>query len=276
MDDPREIAIDSPAKAGFSDHYAQRFSGIGRLYGQHAMETLARAHVCVIGVGGVGSWVVEALARSGVGRLTLVDLDDVCVTNTNRQLHAHEPNVGRSKIEVMAERARAINPEVEVECVHDFLSAATANTIIRPEFDYVVDAIDQFRNKAELIAACHEHDVPVVVCGGAGGRRDPTRIRVDDLTRTSGDRLLRMLRKLLRREYGFSRRGKWKIACVYSDEPPLFPTADGSVCETRPEGTLRLDCASGFGTATFLTGTFGFLAASIVVSALVAAGEATP
>lgn len=241
----------------------ERFAGIGRLYGRDALERLRAAHVCVIGLGGVGSWTVEALARTGTGQLTLVDPDDVCVSNTNRQLHAHTPNIGRPKAQVLAERIHTIHPGAKVECVQDFFSSSTAEQVLAPGYDVVVDAIDQFKNKVLLLEACRARKQSVVVVGSAGGRRDPTRIQRADLTRAKNDKLLAMLRKRLRQKHGFPRTGAWKVPCVFSDELPFFPTPDGGVCREKPEGdSLRLDCASGYGAATFVTGVFGFVAAA--------------
>lgn len=250
--------------------YGERFSGVGRLYGRAGMERLSEAHVCVIGVGGVGSWTVEALARSGVGRLTLIDLDDVCVTNTNRQLHALDGAVGRPKVAVMAERVGRINPGCQVRAWDEFFTPSTAEEILAEGYDYVVDAIDQAHNKVLMIARCRALGIPVVTVGAAGGKRDPGQVRIADLTETTGDRLLRRVRKELRQKHGFPRgTRRWKLPCVFSTEAAMYPTADGSVCDTPdPEVSLRLDCSSGFGTATFVTGTFGFMAASVVVSAL--------
>ncbi|TNF26940.1 MAG: tRNA threonylcarbamoyladenosine dehydratase [Deltaproteobacteria bacterium] len=252
-----------------NDDYGTRFGGIARLYGVEGLERLRAARVMVIGIGGVGSWVAEALARSGVGALDLVDLDDVCLTNTNRQLHALTATVGRPKIEVMAERVATIAPECKVTPVHDFFTASNSVELIDPGLSWVVDAIDGFRHKVELITRCHEAGVPLVTMGGAGGRRDPTRVQVADLAESEGDRLLHRVRKELRQKRGYSRKGRWNIPCVFSAEPPVFPTPEGGVCETRDQAdTLRLDCASGFGTASFLTGAFGLAAASVVVSGL--------
>lgn len=250
--------------------FEARFAGIGRLYGRAAMERISLAHVCVIGLGGVGSWTVEALARSGVGSLTLVDLDDVCITNTNRQIHAVTASIGRPKAEVLRDRVLAINPEAQVRIICDYFTASTAESILAPGYDVVVDAIDQFRNKCRLLDACRALEQRLVVVGGAGGRRDPTRVRIADISRSEGDKLLSMLRKRLRQKHAFPRKDAWGIPCVFSDEPPSYPTADGEVCTTRPEGQgLRLDCRSGYGAAVFVTGTFGFLAASATVDLLV-------
>lgn len=250
-----------------------RFGGIARLVGRESAGRLARAHVCVVGVGGVGSWTVEALARSGVGALTLVDADTVCVTNVNRQLPALEHTVGRPKVQILAERVAAIHPGCRVDAVEEFFNAASAGRLLGAGFDWVVDAIDPVAQKALLIAACVQRGIPLVTVGGAGGRRDGTQVRVGELSRSGGDALLRAVRRVLRREYGMlgENDGPLGVPCVYSAEKPVFPGADGRVCEAPEEGTsLRMDCASGFGAATFVTGAFGFAAAGEVVRGLCA------
>ena len=250
--------------------YGTRFGGIGRLYGLEGLERLRAARVCVVGVGGVGSWAAEALARTGVGALTLIDMDDVCVTNTNRQLPALSDTVGRMKVDVIAERARLINPDCDVLALEEFFMESTADELLSPGYDIVVDCIDDLRNKALLLSECLKRDIRVVTCGGAGGKRDPTQIQEADLARSGADALLRRLRAKLRKQYGFEPEGDWGIPCVFSREKPVFPGADGQVCETPdPTQNLKLDCASGFGTATFVTGTFGFAAAAAAVEVLV-------
>ena len=249
--------------------YEARFSGIGRLYSAAGLERLRRAHVCVVGIGGVGSWAVEALARSGVGALTLVDLDEVCVSNINRQLHATTPNVGRPKAEVMAARCQAINPECEVRAMVDFFTPATAGQILSSPFDGVIDAIDNLPNKALLISHARAKGIPVVTTGGAGGRQSPSGILVKDLAQTTHDPLLQELRKRLRKEHGFPSDPKalFHVDCVYSPEPMVYPHKDGTVCGVKEaDSTLRLDCESGYGTAAFVTGTFGFMAAAQMVA----------
>jgi len=252
-----------------------RFGGIRRLYSREGLQRLGRAHVCVVGVGGVGSWAVEALARSGVGRLTLVDMDDVCVSNVNRQIHALDGEFKRGKVDVMADRVRAIHPGCEVRPIREFLVASNAPRLLEGALDFVFDAIDSPREKCLMIALCRERGLPLITAGGAGGRRDPTRVRVADLARSEGDRLLQSVRKTLRSDYGFPRGNrKFGVECVFSDEPPLYPQKDGTVCATREAGAdLRLDCRSGFGTATFVTGVFGFVAAARIVEHLAIAGE---
>jgi tRNA A37 threonylcarbamoyladenosine dehydratase len=252
--------------------YGVRFSGIRRLYSTEGLDRLHRAHVCVIGVGGVGSWTVEALARSGVGALTLVDMDDICVSNVNRQIHAVDSSIHKSKVEALAARVLEINPACQVHPVRAFFVQANAHKILQPGFNYVFDAIDAVREKALCLSLCREMKLPILTSGGAGGRRDPAQVRVDDLSRATHDRLLQSLRKKLRTDHGFPRgERKFGIECIFSPEPPVFPRKDGSVCATREEGSeLRLDCRSGFGSATFVTGTFGFVAAARIVSRIAA------
>jgi tRNA A37 threonylcarbamoyladenosine dehydratase len=252
-----------------SDDYLDRFGGIGRLYGVEGLERLHLAHVCIVGIGGVGSWAAEAIARSGVGAITLIDMDDLCVTNTNRQLPAMDGNTGRLKIEVMAERIKAINPECEITCVMDFVTEKNMRTLVHAGFSYVIDCIDSAKSKAALIAHCHINKIRIVVTGAAGGQIDPTQIQIIDVNKCAHDPLISKVRSLLRRDYSFSRNAKryYSIPCVYSTEQMTYPQPDGSVCRTKVEGdaSSRLDCESGFGSVTMVTGTFGFVAASRVV-----------
>ena len=250
------------------DDFETRFGGIARLYGKGGLEKLRAAHVCVIGIGGVGAWAAEALARSGVGALTLVDLDEVCVTNINRQLHALTETVGRAKVAAMAERIRAINPNCRVTTAQTFFTEQTAAELLAPEFDFVLDAIDDVTNKVLLLVRCHEETLPVIACGGAGGRRELTSIRVGDLSKASHDMLLAEVRRRLRKEHHFpAERSVMGVPCVYSVEKRVFPQPDGSVCEMRSEAEdgARLNCNGGLGSATFVTGAFGFAAAGFVV-----------
>ncbi len=249
-----------------------RFGGIKRLYGASGFEHLRQARVCIVGIGGVGSWVAEALARSAVGSLTLVDLDDICLSNVNRQIHALNGEVGKPKVQAMRCRCLAIHPECDVEARQEFFLPETAESILGKKFDYVVDAIDSGLHKALLIALCCARGIRIITVGGAGGRRDPAQARVADLGESTHDRLLVKVRKELRAQHGFPERPRrFGVEAVFSTEPMRYPWADGSVCESREEGSeLRLDCESGFGTASFVTGAFGLLAASRVVQGLVA------
>ncbi len=264
----------SDTSARMIDDYAQRFGGVGRLFGSPGLERLRAAHVCIIGVGGVGSWAVEGLARSGVGALTLVDLDDVCVTNVNRQLPALDGQIGRPKIEVLAERVRLINPACRVRPVAEFFTPASAGHLLQGPFSFVIDAIDRMTPKALLIAECTQRGWPVLTVGAAGGRRDPAQIRTGDLGEASKDELLRQVRKKLRRLHGYApgeEKGRmhFGIRCVWSEEKPVFPQADGSCgAEPEPGSNLKLDCESGLGTAVFVTGAFGLAAAGEVVRAI--------
>ena len=252
-------------------NFRERFGGVARLYGREGLERLSRAHVCVVGVGGVGSWTVEALARTGVGAITMIDPDDVCVTNINRQLPALDETVGRPKVAVLAERIASINTDCRVSAGQEFFSASSCERLLEPGFDWVVDAIDVPRNKCLLIAACRERAIPVLSVGGAGGRRDATLLRVADLARSGHDALLKTVRRELRERYGFARESgaEFGVPCVYSPEAPVYPWSDGSVCTVREGeadgGRLAMDCASGFGSAIFVTGAFGFAAAGEVV-----------
>jgi len=251
-----------------NEDYLQRFGGLGRLYGTSALSRLHAAHVCVIGVGGVGSWVVEALVRSGVGALTLIDLDDVCITNVNRQLPALDGNIGRPKVAALADRVRSINPGCRVTLHSDYFTAKSAEQLLAGRFDWVVDAIDGMSNKALLIAECVRRGQPVLTVGGAGGKRDATRIRCGDLGESQGDELLRQVRKKLRRDHGFAQgEGNiYGVPCVFSNEKPVYPLADGSCAiDPEPGSNLKLDCASGFGTGVFVTGAFGFVAGGEIV-----------
>ena len=249
-----------------------RFSGIGRLYGVQALEDLRRSHVCVIGLGGVGSWAAEALVRTGIGGLTMIDMDDICVSNSNRQLHTMNGTVGRTKVSVLAERFSLISPACRIEVVEDFVLPSTVERWVTRDFDVVLDAIDDLRNKCLLIDHACRLEIPVVTVGGAGGRRDPTQIRRADLRRSSGDGLLRQVRRMLRKDHGWGdREGDWGVPCIFSEEPPVYPSSDGGVCgSAEADGPRGLDCATGFGAATFVTGAFGFAAASATVDLLTA------
>jgi len=257
-----------------SEQSRARFGGVARLYGQDALERFGSARVAVVGIGGVGTWAAECLARSGIGHLTLVDLDEICVTNVNRQIHALDGQIGMQKAEAMANRVRAIHPDCEVNVVPAFFNERSAEGILAPGFDAVVDAIDTLRHKALLVAECHARQIPVVTCGAAGGRRDPTRIRTADLSFSGGDPLMHSLRRKLRREHGFpiipmaAKPQPMGIDAVYSDEPQVFPDGEGGVSCQRPETTTAgptLGCEAGYGSAAHVTGCFGMIAAGLVL-----------
>ncbi len=242
----------------------ERFRGIDRLYGAGSVARLANAHVCVVGIGGVGSWAVEALARSGVGKLTLIDADDICVSNVNRQSHALDGNFGRSKVDVIAERVRAISPGIEVDALGVFLTPSTLEELLDRDYDLVLDCCDAFRVKVEMIVWCRRRKLPLIVCGSAGGRTDPTLINVRDLSRTEQDAMLALVRKKLRDEFKFPRDRKryFSVPAVYSLENVRYPQADGSVCGTRPAAadSMKLDCGAGLGAAMHVTAAFAMAA----------------
>ncbi len=248
-------------------HWTERFGGIDRLYGAGALARFSRSHVAVIGLGGVGSWVVEALVRSGVGHLTLIDADDLCVSNTNRQLPALAGQYGRGKAEAMAERCRAINPRIAVDVVPSFLTPSNLDDLLGRGYHLVIDACDSFRTKVEAIVWCRRRKLPIITVGAAGGRRDPTLVRVRDLSRTEHDAMLALIRKKLRSEFNFPKGPKryFSVSAIYSLENVQYPQSDGTVCGLRPklgaDAALKLDCGAGLGAATHITGAFAFVAA---------------
>lgn len=248
-----------------SEQYLQRFGGIGRLYGQQALQALAQAHFMVIGLGGVGSWVAEALARSGIGEISLMDMDDVCITNTNRQLPAMDGAVGQSKVAVLAERLRLINPELVIHEIDDFLDADNIPEYITPAVDMVVDAIDAANVKSALVAYCSRQKRPLVMVGSAGGKTDPRQITSDDLAKVTGDPMLNKVKQQLYRWHNFAKtkNRRFRVEAVYSTEQAVFPQPDGEVCQQKSSMVdgVKLDCAGGFGAATMMTGSMGFVAA---------------
>lgn len=247
------------------DNYEQRFGGIGRLYTPDGLARLRQAHICVIGIGGVGSWVVEALARSGICELTLIDMDDICVTNINRQLPAMSGTIGKLKTEVMSERVKLINPECTVNIIDDFISPENQSDYLNRGYDYVIDAIDNVKTKASLIAYCKRNKINVITIGGAGGQTDPTQIQIADLSKTIQDPLLAKVRSVLRKDYNFSQnpKRKFSIDAVFSTQPLIFPQMTEG-CST----SATMNCANGFGAATMITATFGFFAVSRVIDKL--------
>ncbi|MDO6445922.1 tRNA cyclic N6-threonylcarbamoyladenosine(37) synthase TcdA [Colwellia sp. 1_MG-2023] len=253
--------------------YQLRFGGISRLYGQTGANIIQQSHFCVIGIGGVGSWAAEALARSGVGEITLIDLDDICTTNINRQIHALTDTVGESKVDVMAARIKQINPECKIHVIEDFVTAENLNELMAKGFDYVIDAIDSVKIKTTLIAHCKRNKIPLITIGGAGGQTDPSQIQLTDLSQTYQDPLLSKVRNQLRKDYNFSRNTKRKfgIDAVFSSEQLMYPDKAGEVCHAKQsqEGAMRLDCSGGFGAATHVTATFAFFAVSKAIRKLI-------
>ncbi|ASG66456.1 tRNA cyclic N6-threonylcarbamoyladenosine(37) synthase TcdA [Idiomarina piscisalsi] len=252
----------------------QRFGGVARVYGQQALSHFQQLHIVVAGLGGVGSWAVEALARTGIGKLTLIDLDDVCTTNINRQLPATDDTIGQLKTEVLAQRVKSINPNCEVKVIDDFLLPENFEEYLTG-VDAVLDAIDSVNTKAALVAWCKRRKLRLVVCGGAGGQIDPGMIRVGDLAKAKQDPLLAKVRSQLRRDYGFSKnpKRKWGVDCVYSEEQLRYPVIsgelEGEVTLQKPgSGSMRMDCSSGFGAAMVVTCSFAMQATATLLKRL--------
>jgi tRNA threonylcarbamoyladenosine dehydratase len=249
-----------------SPAYRLRFGGIARLYGENALLALANAHFAVIGLGGVGTWVAEALARSGVGELTLIEMDEVCVTNTNRQSHALQSNIGRSKNQIICERLRDINPEIIIHSVEDFIDQDNMKAVIGKQHHVVIDAIDAAHLKARLVAYCLAIKVRLITIGSSGGKRNPQAVTVDDLGRSISDPMLAKVRTQLYRHHNFARdkNRKFRVDAVYSIEQMVYPQPDGSVCmdkQALADG-VKLDCAGGFGSSMMVTASFGLIAAT--------------
>jgi tRNA A37 threonylcarbamoyladenosine dehydratase len=248
----------------------QRFGGTERVYGKTDTQKLADAHFCVVGIGGVGTWAAEALARTAIGEITLIDLDDICTTNINRQIHALKDTVGKSKVEVMAERILQINPDCKVHSVEDFITTDNLAELISTDIDYVIDAIDSIPAKAALLAHCKRQKIKVITTGGAGGQIDPTQILISDLSKTIQDPLAAKLRNQLRRFHNFSKNPKRRFAidCVYSTEQLRYPQPDGTanLQKSANLANAKLDCSTGFGASVAVTATFGFFAASRAIN----------
>ncbi len=241
----------------------ERFGGIERLYGMAGFEHLQQAHVAVVGIGGVGCWAAEMLARSGVGEITLIDADEVCVTNINRQVHALNSTVGQPKVMAMKNRILDINPDCEVHAVQQFFMASNADELLSADYDYLIDAVDSVKHKVLLLAMCREHNISVVTTGGAGGKTKANHLQVSDLAQTHGDRLLKKVRYELRRHHGFKGLNKFGITAIFSDEPMTLP-----FCETGEQQSYRLDCDSGYGTTPTVISGFGVMAADWVIQSL--------
>jgi tRNA A37 threonylcarbamoyladenosine dehydratase len=256
----------------------RRFDRMGRLVGDAAMEKLFNTHVMVIGLGGVGSWAAESLARSGVGRLTVIDFDEICITNANRQLHALQGLVGKKKAQIMAERLRKINPQAQIQEHVLFYNEQNSETILSEKPDYIIDAIDNLTAKCHLIATCKKLGIPVITSGGAAARLDPMSVKLKDLAETHSDPLAHQVRKILRTKHEFPREGQFGVPCVFSDEIPMMPeelkydNGEGFKC-VCPQGQNDVHSCDNrrmiYGTASFVTGSFGLSMASWVVRQVV-------
>lgn len=271
-----------------NNEYPRRFAGSASVYGKQAFSRFEQAHVMVIGIGGVGSWAVEALARSGVGTLTLIDMDVLVASNVNRQLPALTETLGYGKIEVMAARATGINPRVRLNLVDDFLTPDNVKSLVEQyQPDIILDCIDDVKAKLALILHCRFNKIPLIVSGGAGGKLDPLKIRVADLSRTEQDPMLAKIRSELRNK-GICKKPKDKfgIPCIYSVDNPF---SHAVACESRADApgqtsshnpssnpgsqqtgfnpAAGLRCG-GYGSAVTVTATFGMVAAAEVLKKL--------
>lgn len=249
---------------------SRRFGGVARLYGNSALKNFQKAHIIIIGIGGVGSWVVEALARNAIGKLTLIDMDVVAESNINRQLPALSSTLGRNKIDVMEQRVKDINPDCEVSLIDDFITQDNIHGLISPDANYVIDCIDNSRIKAALIAWCKRQKIKIITLGGAGGQTNPALIKISDLSKTAHDPLLAKTRKLLRQEYGFTSNVKrrFSVPCVYSSEHLKFSLLNGEISSEKPNESgqsIDLSCAGGLGSSVMVTASFGFMAVAHVL-----------
>jgi tRNA A37 threonylcarbamoyladenosine dehydratase len=247
--------------------YERRFGGVRRLYGEAGIKKLQAAHIVVIGIGGVGSWTAEALARNAIGHITLIDLDNIAESNVNRQLHAVDGAFGKAKVSAMHERILSINPNCFVIEIEDFITIENLESLLNFQCDVIVDCIDDAQAKIALADFCKRKQLPLIMAGSAGGRLDPTRAQVADLAFVTGDRLLSKVRNQLRRDYAFpkasntKRSAKFGIDCVYSDEQAIKPE---SACEVDSSAITGLNCA-GYGSSVCVTAPFGFTAAQLAI-----------
>jgi tRNA threonylcarbamoyladenosine dehydratase len=268
--------------------YARRFGGVARLYGATGLAKLQAAHVVVVGIGGVGSWAAEALARNGVGCITLVDLDNIAESNVNRQIHALDDNFGKAKVSAMHARILTINPSCNVHEIEDFVTLENASKMLDFQFDCLLDCIDDAIAKAKLAAVCKAVNTPIIMSGSAGGRLDPTRIKAADLSMVTNDKLLAKVRNTLRRDYAFPKASQTKkssqfnVTCVYSDEPIIKPGMlnEETLCDTNisaqnanaikvnnhlNQSITGINCA-GYGSSVCVTAPMGFAVAQLAIN----------
>ena len=262
----QQVSVDSDAM-----DFERRFGGVARLYGAAGLAKLQTMHICVIGIGGVGSWAAEALARNAVASITLIDLDNIAESNVNRQLHALDGAFGLAKVTAMAQRIRLINPAANIVEVEDFVTTENIADLLNRGFDGVIDCVDDAKAKAAIAAYCQQHNIALVMTGAAGGRTDGTRIRQTDLSAVTHDKLLAKVRNSLRRDYAFSKADQTKktsahmgISCVYSDEEVIKPE---QVCALEGGAISGLNCA-GYGSSVCVTAPFGFIAAGLLLQQL--------
>lgn len=250
---------------------SERFAANSRVLGTSGQQALSRKHVVIVGIGGVGSWAAEALARNGLGKITLIDHDDISLSNINRQIHSLDSTLDQAKVDVMRHRILDINPDCNCQAIDDMLVTKNMSKYLDTDIDFVIDAIDSVRFKTDLIYHCKRNKIPIITTGGAGGLTDPTCIKVSDLTMTINDPLAAKVRHELRRKYDWSRtKGRrFGIKCVYSTQQPVYPDSKGGVSQSKPGKTgVTLDCDSGYGSTTTVTASFGMVAAAFITNKL--------
>lgn len=246
-------------------------SGIESIYGKNGLTKLQSSHFLVLGIGGVGSWIAESLVRTGAGEITLVDLDDICVSNINRQVHALHSTVGQLKIEAIEARLKDINPQVKINLVFDFITKENYQTLLGSnKYTYIFDAIDSLKNKCLIVAYCKENKLPLITIGAAGGKKDATKIMVRDLNRTINDKLLARMKKVLRKNFNFTRYHDrpYKIPAVFSSETVIY-NEDSATCEFVDSSKQRKNCETGYGSLTHMTASFGLFAVSYVINDII-------
>jgi tRNA A37 threonylcarbamoyladenosine dehydratase len=240
------------------------FEGIESLYSTAGFKKISECHFLVVGIGGIGSWICESLTRSGVLKITIVDMDEICVSNINRQVHSLSTTIGQTKTNAMAQRLKLINPDLEVNEIFDFFTISTASEILNKRYDYVFDAIDSLQSKCILVSECKKRDQPVITLGAAGGKKDASLVAVKDLNRTVNDRLLSCMRKELKRNFEFWKYHDhpYKIAAVFSPELAKFNETE----ECTVSDEVVRNCQNAYGSASFVTGSFAFVAVSYVLN----------
>jgi tRNA A37 threonylcarbamoyladenosine dehydratase len=256
--------------------YEERFDSVSRVYGADVLKLLRDSHVCVIGIGGVGSWAAESLARTGIGAITLIDGDAISRSNVNRQIHTMESSLGHSKAGEMQSRIIDINPDCDCRMIDDYINDENLGELLSTDFSVVIDAIDRIKYKSAVIHHCKRNKIPVITVGGAGGLLDPTKVEVSDLTKTWNDPLSASVRSRLRYKYRFPSNLKrsFGIPCVYSTEQRRYPDKDGNIGYSKPgvKG-LSLDCNFGYGSSVAVTATFGFVAAEKSIQIIIKQGR---
>ena len=267
--------IASPEARSYTLH--RRFDRFARLVGDEKMQKLFRSHVMIIGLGGVGSFAAESLIRSGIGTFTIIDFDEICITNSNRQLHAMTGVIGKKKAAQIGERLKKINPQATINIIEKFYSNESTEEIFSYKPDMILDCIDNLTAKCNLLAACKQNEIPVICSGGASAKQDPLQVEFADLSETHTDPFLTQVRRILRQKYNFPQDESMNIPTVFSAEQPSEPfelyydKGKGFHC-VCPQGQNDFHSCENrnviYGTASYVTGTFGLVMASRAVQSI--------